>query len=216
VGLARREKTAPLFSVSVFDDVEKILDSRALVCDCGGILARWGWGIPRKVRGIERVIIPRRTRCLECRVTHILLPSDCLLRRADSALIIGRGLVAAAGGAGFGKVAGLLNLARETVRGWFQATKQNAGIVIAMFTAIGLRADPSFLTRQLTASDLAAVVDTALRAAAALVLGVGTVSEMAPWLVISQVSNGLLLSPGIAGGLPTRVGPYARDYSLKR
>jgi len=210
MGFAKREKTAPLFSVSPFADVEKIIDSRALVCDCGGMLGRWGHGRSRKVRGITRVVTPRRTRCRDCGVTHILLPSDCFLRRADSAAVIGKALVAGAGGKGFGKVAQLLDLPRETVRDWYQAARRNAGVMVAWFTVMGLRADPAFLSRHLLGGQLAAAVDVVLRAAAAITLHISSASMVAPWLVISQVSNGLLLHPNYGLRLPTRARPYAR------
>ena len=44
-------------------------------------------------------IVPRRSRCTGCGVTHVLLPVLLLARRADTAAVIGAGLTAKATGA---------------------------------------------------------------------------------------------------------------------
>ena len=85
------------------DAVEGELTGGALACPaCGVPLRPWGYARPRVLRG--RVgpvpVRPRRARCLGCGQTAVLLPVVALLRRADSAAVIGAALLAAAGGTG--------------------------------------------------------------------------------------------------------------------
>ena len=55
---------------------------------------------------------PRRARCADCQVTQILLPTELLVRRADSTEAIGNALVAKARGAGFRTIAAKVRAAR--------------------------------------------------------------------------------------------------------
>ena len=57
------------------------------------MLARWGHARGRRVRGAGGVlwVVPRRSRCTGCRATHVLLPVVLLVRRADTAEVIGGG-----------------------------------------------------------------------------------------------------------------------------
>jgi len=67
------------------DQVERRLAAGELSCpSCGGVLAGWGRGRPRQLRGADGPVelCPRRSRCTECGVTHVLLPVTALLRRA--------------------------------------------------------------------------------------------------------------------------------------
>ena len=57
-------------------------------------------------------IVPRRSRCTGCGVTHVLLPVVLLVRRADTAAVIGAGLTAKATGAGHRLIAALLGRPR--------------------------------------------------------------------------------------------------------
>src|SRR4051794_13650831 len=55
--------------------------------------------------------LPRRSRCTSvsgCGATHVLLPASVLLCRADAVGVIGAGLLAAAGGLGHRRVAGVV------------------------------------------------------------------------------------------------------------
>ena len=79
--------------------VEERLGSGRLACPgCSGLLAGWGHARGRRVRGADGVlwVVPRRSRCTGCRATHVLLPVVLLLRRADTAAVIGAGLTAKA------------------------------------------------------------------------------------------------------------------------
>ena len=75
--------------------VEERLRSGRLACPgCAGVLAGWGRARARTVRdpdgGLR--IVPRRSRCTGCRATHVLLPVLLLVRRADTAAVIGAAL----------------------------------------------------------------------------------------------------------------------------
>ena len=75
--------------------VEQRLGSGRLVCPgCAGVLARWGHARGRRVRDTEGGlwIVPRRARCTGCGATHVLLPVLLLVRRADTAAVIGAGV----------------------------------------------------------------------------------------------------------------------------
>ncbi len=75
---------------------------------CRGALRPFGNNRTRTVRGVGAdtvTVTPRRARCADCRVTQILLPTELLVRRADSTAAIRNALVAKAGGAGFRSVA---------------------------------------------------------------------------------------------------------------
>src|ERR1700730_15520580 len=84
------------------DEVERRLAGGELACpSCGGGLGGWGHGRLRRVRvaqGPDAEVVPRRSRCRQCGATHVLLPTWCLLRRADAAAVIGAALEAADGG----------------------------------------------------------------------------------------------------------------------
>ena len=90
------------------DGVEARLRAGALVCPvCSGVLAGWGRARGRSVRGSEGSlwIVPRRSRCTGCGVTHVLLPVLMLVRRADVAAVIGSALAAKAAGVGHRRIA---------------------------------------------------------------------------------------------------------------
>jgi len=63
------------------DSVERRLRAGRLAC--AGVLAGWGRARARRVRGPNglMLIVPRRSRCTGCGVTHGLLPVVVLARR---------------------------------------------------------------------------------------------------------------------------------------
>ena len=67
-------------------------------------------GVPRAA---TLWIVPRRARCTGCRVTHVLLPVMLLVRRADTAAVIGAGLTAKATGVGHRLIAAVLGRPAE-------------------------------------------------------------------------------------------------------
>ena len=83
--------------------VEQRLASGQLMCPvCSAVLAGWGHAREREVRGQHGGVRvrPRRSRCTGCGVTHVLLPALMLVRRADTAAVIGAALAARTGHAG--------------------------------------------------------------------------------------------------------------------
>ena len=89
---------------------------------CGGSLRRWGQARWRVVRGLgeEWGFRPPRVRCARCRVTQVVLPADVLIRRRDAVVVVGRAWRSSVGGAGARRVAAVLGLPMETVRGWLR------------------------------------------------------------------------------------------------
>ena len=186
------------------DVVERQLGGGELACpSCGGVLARWGSGAARRVRlpggpGGEQaghvVLVPRRSRCRGCGVTHVLLPAWCLARRADAGEVIGLALEAKAAGAGHRKIAAGLRRPASTVRGWLRALGRNAGRVRERFASLAasLVTDPPLPgpAGSLFADAVAAVAAAA--AAAGMLPGVGAVAR---WELASAVTCGLLLAP---------------------
>ena len=117
--------------------VEERLGSGGLACPgCSGVLAGWGHARGRQVRDTDGGlwIVPRRARCTGCRATHVLLPVVLLVRRADTAAVIGAGLTAKATGAGHRLIAALLGRPAETVRGWLRRFAGRVERVRAVFT----------------------------------------------------------------------------------
>lgn len=178
--------------------VEERLRAGALVCPaCSGVLAGWGRARGRSVRDSDGPlwIVPRRSRCTSCGVTHVLLPVLMLVRRADVVAVIGSALVAKAAGMGHRRIAAGLSRAAETVRGWLRCFAGRVEAVRAVFTrwCRALAADPVLPGPAGSdwADALAAI--TAAAGAVAARFGLGTV---ACWELACAVSSGRLLAPG--------------------
>ncbi len=194
--------------------VEVRLRAGRLVCPgCAGVLAGWGWARGRSVRGAERPvwIIPRRSRCTGCGVTHVLLPVLVLARRADVAAVIGAALTAKAEvGIGCRRIAAGLGRPVETVRGWLRRFAARVEVVRVVFTGWcrALAPDPVLPGPAGSSWADAIAVITASAVAVAARFGLG---EVAVWEVAVAVSMARLLAPGwpdpVASGEPTRVDP---------
>lgn len=119
-------------------EVEAQLVSGGLSCpSCGGRLGPWGHARARSVReeGDGQVeVMPRRSRCRDCKATHVLLPWSLLLRRADVVAVIGRALELFAVGTACRAIARRLGRARSTVRGWRARLAVRAELLRAHFT----------------------------------------------------------------------------------
>ena len=90
---------------------------------CAGVLRPHGHARARTVRGLGQATLrvrPRRTRCADCRTTHVLLPGALTPRRADSTEVIGNACAAKAAGAGFRTIAERLGRPASTVRRWLR------------------------------------------------------------------------------------------------
>ena len=106
-----------------------------LVPGCGGRLARWGFGVERDLVGLGGVIgrvRPRRALCAGCGVSRVLLPDSMLRRRQYGVEVIWAGLLAAARGRPWNRVAAELGDCRcTTVREWLRRFARRAGRVHA-------------------------------------------------------------------------------------
>ena len=94
---------------------------------CQGVLRPFGNGRTRTVRGVGAdtvTVTPRRARCRDCSATQILLPTELVLRRADSTEAIGAALVARARGAGYRSIAAHFERPESTVRRWLRAVRE--------------------------------------------------------------------------------------------
>ncbi|MFJ9034860.1 helix-turn-helix domain-containing protein [Streptomyces sp. NPDC102274] len=179
--------------------VEIRLSAGELICpDCAGLLCRWGWARSRVLRdatGGLMAVRPRRTRCVSCGVSHVLLPVFALVRRADMAEVIGAALAAKATGAGVRVIAERLGRPVETVRGWLRRFAARAETVRRFFTVLlvdaGVDPAPPGTARTVFADAVAAVVG-AWWSMTSRWPAVGTVS---PWLAACAVTGGILLAP---------------------
>ena len=178
--------------------VEQRLVEGQIVCPgCSGVLAGWGHARARSVRDSDGVVRvrPRRARCASCGVTHVLLPVGLLLRRADTAVVIGAALAARAGGTGYRRIAAVLQRPVETVRGWLRRFAGRAEAVRRRFTVLlrAVAADP--VMPQPAGSGWADAVAAIVAAAAAVAARFG-VFRVPAWQWASAVSGGRLLAPG--------------------
>lgn len=182
--------------------VERRLAAGRLVCPvCSGVLAGWGYARIRSVRGPGGLVRvrPRRARCTGCGGTHVLLPVELLLRRADLAVVIGAALSARTGGVGCRRIAALVGRPVETVRGWLRRFAGRVEAVRRLFTVLlrAVAADPVMPAPAGGVwADALAAVDAVVRAAA----GRFGLFNVSPWLWVSAVSGGRLLAPGWPAG----------------
>jgi hypothetical protein len=125
----------------------------------------------------------------------VLLPVLLLVRRADTAEVIGAGLTAKATGAGHRLIAALLGRPPETVRGWLRRFAARVEPVRAVFTrwCRALAPDPVLPgpAGSAWADAIAAVLAVAAAVGARFSLG-----EVAVWQAASAVSGARLLLPG--------------------
>ena len=178
--------------------VEQRLGSGRLACPgCSGVLAGWGSARGRPVRDTDAAlwIVPRRARCTGCRATHVLLPVVLLVRRADTAAVIGAGLTAKATGAGHRLIAALLGRPAETVRGWLRRFAGRVEAVRAVFTGWCRDLTPDPVLPGPAGSAWADAI-AAVLAVAAAVGARFSIGEVPVWQAASAVSGARLLLPG--------------------
>jgi Homeodomain-like domain-containing protein len=180
--------------------VEQRLVEGELSCPaCGGVLARWGWGRSRSLRGLGGVVVvrPRRARCRSCEATHILLPALSLVRRADAVEVVGAGLELAAAGWGCRRIAERLGRPMTTVRGWLRCWSRRAGRTAAVFTSllVALADDPAAVLPAPTGTAVADAVCAAVGFAFAARARLGML-KVPTWLLVSAACHGRLLAPG--------------------
>lgn len=162
------------------------------------MLARWGWGRPRSLRGTDGDVSvrPRRARCRSCEATHILLPVFSLVRRADTAEVVGIGLELAAAGWGSRRIAARLGRPVTTVRGWLRCFARRAARTAAVFTSllVALADDPSVVLPAPAGTVVADAVSAAVGFAFAARSRLGKL-RVPTWLLVSAACHGRLLAP---------------------
>lgn len=178
--------------------VELLLRQGRLTCPgCSGPLAGWGHARVRQIRdrfGAVLRLRPRRVRCPGCSATHVLLPEAVLPRRADAARVVGAGLEIAAAGLGHRRIAAVLGLPADTVRGWVRRFTERAESIRSLFTTVlvALAEDPVLpLPTRSRAADAVVAVVAAARAARRR-WGLETLPA---WWFACRVSRGALLMP---------------------
>lgn len=178
--------------------VEMELVNGGLACPgCGGCLEPWGWARSRVLRGgAESVVVrPRRARCADCGVSHVLLPVFVLVRRADVVEVIGAALAAKAAGVGARVIAARLGRPVDTVRGWLRRFAARAEKVRVRFTVLLVDAGVDPVPPAARATPFADAVAAVVGAAVAVASRWPDVGEVSPWRVASAASGGLLLTP---------------------
>src|SRR6476469_2095356 len=121
-------ETSAVIVVVSLDRAKRTLLAGDMPCPrCQGVLRPFGTGGTRTVRGVGAdtvTVTPRRARCRDCSATQILLPTELVLRRADSTEAIGAALVARARGAGYRSIAARFERPESTVRRWLRAVRE--------------------------------------------------------------------------------------------
>lgn len=178
--------------------VERRLREGELACpDCSGVLTGWGHARRRVLRGADGPVRlrPRRSRCTGCGATHVLLSVVALLRRADTAEVIGAALAAKARGAGFRRIAASVGRPAETVRGWLRRFAGRLEPVRSVFTRMLRMLDPDPVMPGPEPMSWADAV-TAIGAVAEATARRFVLGAVAWWEVAVTVSAGRLLAPG--------------------
>lgn len=175
-------------------EVERALLAGELGCPgCGGRLRPWGsarWRVLRGRGGDERRR-PRRSRCVGCAATHVLISTDALLRRRDLVEVIGAALVAKATGVGHRRAAAMLGVPVSTVRGWLRRFARSAESIRVWFTVLAHDLDPMLAALAPTGTPVGDAVEAVAVAARAASLRLAPVE---PWRFASAASRGRLLS----------------------
>lgn len=190
---------------------ERLLSGRLACPGCSGVLAGWGRARARTVRGPDGAVSlsPRRSRCTGCRATHVLLPVLLLVRRADTAAVIGAALVAKAAGGGHRRIAARLGRPPGTVRGWLRRFGARVEQVRVVFTLRTRALAPDPVLPGPAGSGWADAVAAVCAAAAAVRVRFSV--QVPVWQVAVAVSAGQLLSPvwpvPADHGWSTRVAP---------
>lgn len=181
--------------------VERMLKEGGLSCPgCEGRLAPWGHARRRVIFGPGRrgrVVRPRRSRCRGCGVTHVLLAAGLLARRPDEADVIGAALAAAARGQGHRRIARLLGVPADTVRGWLRRFAGLAGLVREAFTRVAAAVSPDPVPLAPAGSPVADAVVAVVAAAEAAGRRWPQLLVVSPWEIACAVTGASLMAPVI-------------------
>ena len=77
-----------------------------------------------------------RGRCMDCRVSHVLLPSFLVIGRLDVAATIGLVLSGVRGDCGVRGVAAVVDVPHTTARGWVRSFRSRASLLWSGFVAL--------------------------------------------------------------------------------
>jgi hypothetical protein len=124
----------------------------------------------------------------------VLLPVLLLVRRADTAAVIGAALEAKAGGGGHRRIAQRLGRPPATVRGWLRRFGTRVAQVRVVFTVRTRALAPDPVLPGPAGSGWADAVAAVAAAAAAFTVRFSV--EAPVWQVAAAVSAARLLSPG--------------------
>ena len=162
------------------------------------MLAGWGRARARTVRGPDGAVrvVPRRSRCTGCGATHVLLPVLLLVRRADTAAVIGAALAAKAAGGGHRRIAERLGRPPGTVRGWLRRFAGRVEAVRVVFTRWCRALAPDPVLPGPAGSGVGRRGRRGERRGRGRSRPGSSVVEVPVWQVASAVSAGRLLSPG--------------------
>jgi len=153
-----------------------------------GVLARWGFSRRRELRDGQR-FRPRRGMCRGCGHCHVLLPDVCLLRRHDSAEVIGTAISARGD---YWVIADALGVPRETVKSWLRRFSSMAERIRAHFTSWVVALVPGRALPEPAGSKRADALEAIGAATKAAALHLETTRT--PWAWASALSAGKLIS----------------------
>jgi hypothetical protein len=125
----------------------------------------------------------------------VLLPVVLLVRRADTAAVIGAGLTAKATGAGHRVIAALLGRPQETVRGWLRRFAGRVEPVRVVFTRWCRDLAPDPVLPGPAGSPWADALAAIAAATAALGARFG-IGKVPTWQAATAISAARLLAPG--------------------
>ena len=127
----------------------------------------------------------------------MLLPVSVLVRRADTAAVIGAALAGGAAGLGHRQVAERAGRPASTVRGWLRRFAARAEVLRSAFTGVLCALDPDPLLPAAAGSPAADAVAVIVAAAGAVVRRWGAEAlALSPWELAAAVTGGRLLAPG--------------------
>ena len=185
----------------VLDQAQADLGGSELRCpDCSGQLRRWGFARSRSLRcsGGGRVWLrPRRVRCANCRLTHVLLPALAPPHRAYAIDVVGQALLASACGQSHRTIGADLGVPADTVRDWIRRVRARAEWLRVQGTIAAHSLDPMLPAIVPARSALADAMSALATAAAAMVRRLGPIAS--PWQIIAIVARGQLLAPVRSG-----------------
>jgi hypothetical protein len=177
------------------DRVEADLVAGSVTCpSCEGTLCRWGFARWPTLRGPDGPVAlrPRRARCRSCRSTHVLLPDALLVRRVDTAEVIGAALAyAATSGVGHRRVAERVGRPCSTVRDWLRRFRDVAVRAAAHFAVWANHFDPMLAPIEPAGSTVADAIEAIGVAARAATLRLGS---RPVWSLASVLTVGGLLA----------------------